>query len=90
MLEPAHSAEGARPTRVGAGTYQRRVAHMRLLGEAYNYRLLTSGVVFDTLYLLLSFGHEDAESFASLDPPTSYFRIRRALRPAPNPALNPT
>lgn len=51
---------------------------MRLLGEAYNYRLLTSGVVFDMLYLLLSFGHEDPDSLARLDPPTSYFRIRCA------------
>ena len=49
---------------------------MRLLGEAYNYRLLPSGVVFDTLYLLISFGHEDAQALARLDPPSSYFRIR--------------
>ena len=49
---------------------------MRLLGEAYNYRLLPSGVVFDSLDLLISFGHEEPESLARLDPPTSYFRIR--------------
>ena len=65
-----------------AGTYQRRVAHMRLLGEAYNYRLLTSGVIFETLYLLLSFGHEDPDSMEVLDPPSSYFRIRCAPNPS--------
>lgn len=33
-------------------------------------------VVFDTLYLLLSFGHETPEEADKLDPPFSYFRIR--------------
>lgn len=33
-------------------------------------------VVFDTLYLLLSFGHETLEEADKLDPPFSYFRIR--------------
>lgn len=33
-------------------------------------------VVFDTLYLLLSFGHESPEEAERLDPPFSYFRIR--------------
>ena len=51
---------------------------MRLLGEAYNYRLVDSGVVFDTLYLLLSCGHTDAEVSQKLDPPNSFFRIRHA------------
>jgi regulator of nonsense transcripts 2 len=49
---------------------------MRLLGELYNFRLVDSSVVFDTLYLLLAFGHEDASSAAKLDPATNYFRIR--------------
>ena len=41
--------------------------------------LLTSGccrVEFDTLYLLLAFGHESPEEAERLDPPFSYFRIR--------------
>ncbi|DBA81963.1 TPA: hypothetical protein ACH3X1_007672 [Trebouxia sp. C0004] len=59
-----------------SGTYQQRVGHMRLLGEMYNFRLVDSRVVFDTLYLLLSFGHESAEEAERLDPPFSYFRIR--------------
>ena len=33
-------------------------------------------MVFDTLYLLLSFGHESSEEAERLDPPFSYFRIR--------------
>ena len=33
-------------------------------------------VVFDTLYLLLSFGHENPEEADKLDSPFSYFRIR--------------
>ena len=33
-------------------------------------------MVFDTLYLLLSFGHETVEEAEKLDPPFSYFRIR--------------
>ena len=64
------------PHALSPGTYQRRVAHMRFLGEGYNYRLLPSGVVFDTLYLFISFGHEDGKALARLDPPSSYFRIR--------------
>ena len=51
---------------------------MRLLGEAYNYRLLPSGAVFDTLYLLISFGHGNPAALARLDPPASYFRVRCA------------
>ena len=32
--------------------------------------------VFDTLYLLLAFGHASPEAGARLDPPASMFRIR--------------
>lgn len=37
---------------------------------------LNCRVVFDTLYLLMSFGHESAEEAERLDPPFNYFRIR--------------
>ena len=40
------------------GFYQRRVAHVRLLGELYNYKLVNSHVIFATLHLILAFGHE--------------------------------
>jgi hypothetical protein len=58
------------------GRYQRQVGQARLLGEAYNYRLLPSRVVLDTLHLFLAAGHADPEQAAGCDPPSSYFRIR--------------
>ena len=57
-----------------AGAYQRQVGYMRLLGELYAYRIVDSRTTFDTLYTLLSFGHETPESAAQLDPLSSYFR----------------
>jgi regulator of nonsense transcripts 2 len=38
-------------------TNQRRVATIKYLGELYIYRLLGSGIVFDTLWSLVTFGH---------------------------------
>ena len=38
-------------------TNQRRVATMKYLGELYIYRLLGSGIIFDTLWSLVTFGH---------------------------------
>jgi len=38
-------------------TNQRRVATIKYLGELYIYRLLGSGIVFDTLWSLMTFGH---------------------------------
>eukprot|EP00887_Chlorella_sp_A99_P007640 scaffold20.g7640.t1 len=62
-----------------AGLYQRRVAAVRLLGELYNYRLVSSTVVFVTLHNLLAHGYEPGtppEVTRRLDPPSNYFRIR--------------
>lgn len=36
---------------------QRRVASVKYLGELYIYRLIGSGIVFDTLWTLVTFGH---------------------------------
>lgn len=36
---------------------QRRVASVKYLGELYIYRLISSGIVFDTLWTLVTFGH---------------------------------
>ena len=36
---------------------QRRIAVVKFFGELYNYRMVDSGTIFDTLYLLLRFGH---------------------------------
>jgi regulator of nonsense transcripts 2 len=38
-------------------TNQRRVATAKFLGELYNYRLLNSGIIFDMLWSLVTFGH---------------------------------
>lgn len=36
---------------------QRRVASVKYLGELYIYRLIGSGIIFDTLWTLVTFGH---------------------------------
>lgn len=43
------------------GMQQRRIAHMRFLGELYNYEHVDSSVIFETLYLILVFGHGTPE-----------------------------
>ncbi|KAJ8557120.1 hypothetical protein K7X08_002745 [Anisodus acutangulus] len=48
------------------GMQQRRIAHMRFLGELYNYELVDSSVIFDTLYLILVFGHGTTEENVAL------------------------
>ncbi|KAF9604678.1 hypothetical protein IFM89_009114 [Coptis chinensis] len=40
---------------------QRRIAHMCFLGELYNYEHIDSSVIFETLYLILAFGHGTSE-----------------------------
>ncbi|CAA2971180.1 regulator of nonsense transcripts UPF2 [Olea europaea subsp. europaea] len=60
------------------GMQQQRIAHMRFLGELYNYELVDSSVIFDTLYLILVFSHGTAEQDI-LDPPEDCFRIRMVV-----------
>ncbi|CAA0811276.1 Regulator of nonsense transcripts UPF2 [Striga hermonthica] len=60
------------------GMQQRRIAFMRFLGELYNYELVDSSVIFDTLYLILAFGHGTTEQDV-LDPPEDCFRIRMVV-----------
>lgn len=38
---------------------QRRVATMKFLGELYIYRVITSTLIFDTLWSLVTFGHRE-------------------------------
>lgn len=38
---------------------QRRVATVKYLGELYIYRLISSGIIFDTLWTLVTFGHRE-------------------------------
>ncbi|PPQ79942.1 hypothetical protein CVT25_003014 [Psilocybe cyanescens] len=61
-------------------TNQRRLATMKYLGELYIYRLLSSGIVFDTLWSLVTFGHPDGRPMPNqaipLDMPDDFFRVR--------------
>lgn len=60
------------------GMQQRRIAYMRFLGELYSYRLIDSPVIFDTLYLIIFFGHGTSEQDV-LDPPEDCFRLRMVI-----------
>lgn len=59
---------------------QRRIAIAKYLGELYNYRMIESPLVFDTLYSIVTFGHEFGrparERFCQIDAPNDFFRIR--------------
>ncbi|KAH7039542.1 armadillo-type protein [Macrophomina phaseolina] len=59
---------------------QRRVAEVKYLGELYIYRMVDSPVIFDTLYKIVTFGHEGGTpkpgAINPLDPPDDFFRIR--------------
>eukprot|EP00899_Mesostigma_viride_P014202 jgi/Mesvir1/22783/Mv14173-RA.1 len=61
------------------GQQQRRVATVRLLGELYNYRLVDSATILDTLFLLISFGRDSPEELEELDPPEDFFRLRLVI-----------
>ncbi|XP_024530355.1 regulator of nonsense transcripts UPF2 [Selaginella moellendorffii] len=60
------------------GMQQRRIVFMRFLGELYNYRLIDSCVIFETLYLIIFYGHGTPEQ-ELLDPTEDYFRIRLVI-----------
>lgn len=55
------------------GMEQQRIAYMRFLGELYNYELVDSSVIFDTLYLILSFGHGTPEVWSCYCEPHIYY-----------------
>jgi regulator of nonsense transcripts 2 len=59
---------------------QRRVAEAKYLGELYNYKMVDSTVIFDTLYRIVTFGHEGGTPVPGkvnpLDLADDYFRIR--------------
>jgi regulator of nonsense transcripts 2 len=59
---------------------QRRIAEVKYLGELYNYKLVDSTVIFDTLYRIVTFGHEGGTpapgKVNSIDQPDDFFRIR--------------
>jgi len=59
---------------------QRRVALVKYLGELYNYKMVDSQVIFESMYRLTSFGHEGGTPrpgvACPLDMPDDFFRIR--------------
>ncbi|KAH0565357.1 hypothetical protein GP486_001258 [Trichoglossum hirsutum] len=59
---------------------QRRIAEAKYLGELYNYKMVDSPVIFDTLYRIVTFGHEGGTPkpgrYCFLDMPDDFFRIR--------------
>lgn len=59
---------------------QQRVATVKYLGELYIYRVVNSSLIFDTLWLLVTFGHPDGHPLprqpSPLDMPDDFFRIR--------------
>lgn len=58
---------------------QRRIAMAKYLGELYNYRLVESSNILNTLYSIISLGVTmDAQVVSELDPPESLFRLKLA------------
>ncbi|XP_055586086.1 regulator of nonsense transcripts 2 [Uranotaenia lowii] len=56
---------------------QRRIAIAKYLGELYNYRLVESGNVLNTLYSIISLGVSFSHEVPSdVDPPGSLFRLK--------------
>jgi regulator of nonsense transcripts 2 len=47
---------------------QRRIAEVKYLGELYNYKMVDSPVIFDTMYRIVTFGHR--KSFIPILIPT--------------------
>ncbi|KAJ5183139.1 hypothetical protein N7492_000755 [Penicillium capsulatum] len=61
---------------------QKRIAEVKYLGELYNYKMIDSPVIFDTLYRIVTFGHEGGTPvpgrLSVLDMPDDFFRVRLA------------
>ncbi|KAL5485215.1 NMD2 [Sanghuangporus weigelae] len=59
---------------------QQRVVTIKYLGELYIYRLISSSIIFDTLWSLVTFGHPEGRPFPGqvcpIDAPDDFFRIR--------------
>lgn len=56
---------------------QRRIAMAKYLGELYNYRLIDSSNILNTLYVIISLGVTfDQDIISEIDPPYSLFRLK--------------
>jgi len=61
---------------------QRRILSAHYLAELYNHKVCDAQVIFDTLYLFITFGHELDEAgnlTSKLDPPSDTFRVRLVI-----------
>lgn len=59
---------------------QRRIAMAKYLGELYNYKLVDSSNILNTLYSIISLGvsTDEGNTYSPLDPPDSLFRLKLA------------
>ncbi|GHJ86192.1 hypothetical protein NliqN6_2594 [Naganishia liquefaciens] len=61
---------------------QRRISTMKFFGELYMYRVVSTPVVFDTLWSLIAFGHPEGLPIpgrsSEIDAADDFFRIRLA------------
>ncbi|TDL26278.1 ARM repeat-containing protein [Rickenella mellea] len=59
---------------------QQRVATVKYLGELYIYRLISSSIIFDTLWSLVTFGHPQGKPLPNqpcpIDMADDFFRVR--------------
>jgi regulator of nonsense transcripts 2 len=59
---------------------QRRISEVKYLGELYNYKMVDSPIIFDTMYRIVTFGHPTGTPTPGrhnpLDPSDDFFRIR--------------
>jgi regulator of nonsense transcripts 2 len=58
---------------------QPRLTQMKLLGELYAHRMVDNQVIIDTLFLLITFGHQvNSRGLleSHIDPPSDTFRVR--------------
>ncbi|GAA5841601.1 hypothetical protein JCM3766R1_006786 [Sporobolomyces carnicolor] len=59
---------------------QQRVATIKYLGELYNYRVIDSRLIFDTLWSLVTFGHHEGRPWPDVPSPIDglddFFRVR--------------
>jgi regulator of nonsense transcripts 2 len=59
---------------------QKRISMIKYLGELYNYHMVDSNLIFETLYFVIRFGHENkvpiAGIYCPIDRPDDFFRTR--------------
>ena len=60
--------------------HQKQISVIRYLGELYNYGAVNDRVIFNTLYTLITLGHEQGHAVphivCPIDPPDDCFRIK--------------